>query len=369
MNIIADQYLYKLKELIPEGVNLTTFDPKDGFPGNAHYFDALLIRTVTKINADTLPIAGNLTFIGTATAGFDHMDRDHLKSLGITFGRAAGCNARAVAEYVITCLYRWADNREADLHQKKVGIVGCGHTGGAVMNLLEKLSISYLPYDPPKNEIEPTFQTARLDDLLQCDILTFHTPLTAKGTHPTFHMCDALWLNHKFDLIINTARGGVVQETDLLNLYHNDLVGDYILDVWETEPVFSNRVAENAFIATPHIAGYSREAKLRASQMVAEEMCRFFNLQPKSINATHTPPRNMLMKDEDLSFSDFMWNNNQIDLYDTETRKLIGMPDKLKGEGFATLRAETPTRFEYRTILKSLETDDPIPDEFKIFGE
>lgn len=369
MNIIADQYLYRLKELIPEGAILTTFDPKDGFPGNALDFDALLIRTVTKINADTLPVAGNLKFIGTATAGFDHMDRDHLKRLDIAFGRAAGCNARAVAEYVITCLYRWADKREADLLQKKVGIVGCGHTGGAVMELLEKLSISYLPYDPPKNEIEPAFQTASLDELLQCDILTFHTPLTAKGTHPTFHMCNARWLKHKFDLIINTARGGVVHEADLLDLYHNDLVGDFIMDVWENEPVFSNRVAENAFIATPHIAGYSREAKLRASQMVVDEMCRFFNLQPKSITVADAPDRNNLMRDEDLSFSDFMWNINQIDLYDTETRKLIGMPDELKGDGFATLRAETPTRFEYRTILESLQTDDPIPDEFKIFGE
>lgn len=367
MNVIADQYLYKLAELIPGTVELSTFDPNDGHPDHAVEFDALLVRTVTKINAKTLPSAGNLKFIGTATAGFDHMDTDHLKQLGITFGRAAGCNARAVAEYVITCLYHWADEKKTDLHQKKVGVVGCGHTGGALIELLKKLNISFEAYDPPKAESESDFKSASHKQLLECDILSFHTPLTTKGNNATYHMCDKTWLSHKFDLIINAARGGVVHEAELLKSYRNNLAGDYILDVWENEPFFSDEVAENAFIATPHIAGYSREAKFRASKMIVEKMCRFFDLQPKPNTEEKKTPCNKVITDKFTSFSDFLWKNNQVQLYHDELRKLIGLPADVKENRFATLRAETSTRFEYRSILEELYGNEPVPDMFEVF--
>jgi erythronate-4-phosphate dehydrogenase len=369
MKILADRYLYKLDELIPDGAELTFYDPSKGFPNHAVQFDVLLVRTVTKINPNTLPEAGNLKFIGTATAGSDHIDTSHLKNLGIRFGRSAGCNARAVAEYVITCLFQWADTREADLNQKKVGVVGCGHTGGAVIELFEKLDIEYVAYDPPKAETDSAFQSANLNDLLSCNILTFHTPLTSKGSHPTRHMCNNEWFKHPFDLIINAARGGVLNEADLIRAFHKGIVGDFIIDVWENEPLFSNSIAENSFIATPHIAGYSREAKFRASQMVIEEMCTVLNMEPKTaLNSAPFDPENAYLE-ASVSFSEFMWQNNQIELYDSELRQLIGLPDDEKSEKFASLRAETPTRYEYQTILKFLDTDAPIPDEFRVFNE
>ena len=369
MKILADQHLFKLDKLIPESAELTLFDPATGFPAYAAQFDALIIRTVTIINSQTLPVAGNLKFIGTATAGSDHIDAGHLENLGIRFGRSAGCNARAVAEYVITCMFRWADIRETDLWQKKVGVVGCGHTGGAVIDLLEKLYINYVAYDPPRAEADQAFQSAKLDDLLSRNILTFHTPLTSKGNHPTRHMCNSEWFNQPFDLIVNAARGGVLNETDLISAFHNGIVGDFIIDVWENEPLFSNSIAENAFISTPHIAGYSREAKFRASQMVIREMCSAFNIEPKSADSPDQfDPEDMVLDNSD-SFSKFMWQNNQIELYDSELRKLIGLPDNPKAEDFATLRTEIPTRFEYQTILKSLDTVNQVPNAFRIFGE
>jgi erythronate-4-phosphate dehydrogenase len=369
MKILADQYLFKLHELIPDGTELTLFDPAAGFPGHAPQFDCLLIRTVTKINPQTLPEAGNLKFIGTATAGFDHIDTVHLDKLDIRYGRSAGCNARAVAEYVITCLFRWLTTREADLSRQKVGVVGCGHTGGAVIGLLKKLNIGYVPYDPPKAEADQSFHSASLEELLTCTILTFHTPLTSGGSHPTRHMCNSKWLKHPFDLIINAARGGVLNETDLIKAFQKGITEDFILDVWEGEPLFSNTMAENAFIATPHIAGYSHEAKFRASRIIVDEMCAIFNLDPKP-HITHDrfDPSNAVLG-HSASFSDFMWHNNQIEHYDSELRKLIGLPDKAKAEGFANLRTETTTRFEYQTILEAMDTGDPIPDEFMVFGE
>src|SRR5690625_7085896 len=101
----------------------------------------MLIRTVTPIHPDTLPAAGNLKFIGTATAGYDHVDIAHLKSLGIHFSRSAGCNSNAVAEYIITALHHWAEVAEENLQEKKIGIAGMGYTGSGVARYLEKLGI------------------------------------------------------------------------------------------------------------------------------------------------------------------------------------------------------------------------------------
>jgi erythronate-4-phosphate dehydrogenase len=274
MKIIADQYLYKLDEMLPPEAELVRYNPDDGFPEQAVEFDALLIRTVTKINPQTLPNAGRLRFIGSATSGFDHVDTDHLDNLGINFTRSEGCNANAVGEYVITVLYKWAQERGVNLNTNAIGIVGCGNTGGYVNRYMNRLGIKTVLYDPPKAERDGNFRAAGLADLLSCDILTFHTPLSSTGPDPTFHICSDEWLNHGFDLIINSARGGVVDERALLDAHAKGRIRDFILDTWEREPVFSDEVASEAFIATPHIAGYSKQAKWKASELVAREMCK-----------------------------------------------------------------------------------------------
>ncbi|MFO8127601.1 NAD(P)-dependent oxidoreductase, partial [Yoonia sp.] len=205
MKVLADKYLYKLRELIPADADLELYDPDDGFPENAKRYDALLIRTVTKINEQTLPEPGKLAFIGSATAGFDHVDVNYLNEMGVTFARSEGCNANAVAEYVITALYKWAAERGVDLSSNKVGIVGCGNTGGRVAGYLKKLGVQTVLYDPPKAKIDDDFESSSEKELLECDILTFHTPLTNSNSYPTEHMCSEEWLKHGFSLIVNTA--------------------------------------------------------------------------------------------------------------------------------------------------------------------
>ncbi|MCC5940399.1 MAG: 4-phosphoerythronate dehydrogenase [Balneolaceae bacterium] len=365
MKVLADQFLYNVRELLPNSCECSLFDPSDGFPEKAPLYDALLIRTVTKINRETLPDPGNLKFIGTATAGFDHVDQNHLKKLGVAFARSEGCNASAVGEYVLTSLYKWADSKNRDLKNLQIGIVGCGNTGSAVNFYLKRLGIKTVLYDPPKDRREPTFSSASEEELLNCDILTFHTPLTASGDDPTVHICGEKWLNREFKLVINSARGGVVDEKSLLKAKEIGLIEDYILDVWEGEPDFSDEVASEAFIATPHIAGYSREAKQRASEMVITELCRFFNLKQPDTVFNEIPPA--LRKSDSLSFASFLWENNQVDLYDLELRKLIGMSSVTKSEKFAELRSQTKTRFEFATLLKSSEQIDILPEEAKIF--
>jgi erythronate-4-phosphate dehydrogenase len=368
MKILADQYLYKLDELIPDEAELSRYNPDDGFPEQATEFDALLIRTVTKISRDTLPNAGKLKFIGSATAGFDHVDTGYLRKLGIEFARSEGCNANAVGEFVITVLYKWAQARNCDLSSKTAGVVGCGNTGGRVVRYLKKLGIQTVQYDPPKAERERGFSSAGLEELLTCDILTFHTPLTHSGTHPAFHLCSDRWLEHGFDLIINSARGGVVDEKALLKAWEEGKNNDFILDVWEGEPVFSDEAAGKAFIATPHIAGYSKQAKWKASERVVKEMCRYFGLKPKSSEMNVNSTENFTVQTKNPSFADVLWQNSNVKYYDRELRKMIGQNDKEKAFRFARLRSETETRTEFSSMMRTCKQTGTLPEEMKIFS-
>ena len=366
IRIAADQYLQNVEDLLPAKVDLFRFDPSDGLPENITNYDALLIRTVTPINPQTLPKTGNLKFIGTATAGTDHVDQTYLEEKEIQFSQSEGCNANAVAEFIITVLYHWAKKLNIELKQKTVGIVGCGHTGSAVIRLLKRLDISYIAYDPPKEILEEDFVSASESELLNADILTFHTPLTESGIHATKHLGGSDWLSRGFDLIVNASRGGVVHEDVLYELHQKGTIGNYILDVWEDEPDFSDRVAKHAFIATPHIAGYSTEAKFQASIIVLKRLLSFFSLKPNG-DAKPAPfnPNDFKFQPES-SFADLLWQNNQIHYYDSELRKLIGFPSKKKAEAFAKLRSKTKLRHEFKAMIKKL---DPAraPKEFRVF--
>lgn len=367
MKILADKYLYALNQLISDDFELERYDPDEGFPANATEYDALLIRTITKLNADTLPKAGNLKFVGSATAGFDHVDEDYLNSLGIKFARSEGCNANAVAEYGLTAIYRWGQLRTIDIENLKIGVIGCGNTGGSLIRYLKKLGIRYVSYDPPKAERENEFNTADIDELLSSDILSFHTPLTLSGPNATFHMCSRDWLKNRFKLIVNSSRGGVVDEVSLLEAKQNKLVGDFVLDVWENEPVFSDETAKEALIATPHIAGYSREAKWKASEIVVRKMHEFFGKAYAPPDQNEKPEPSAFVDADELSFADFLWKNHKIETYDQKLRELIGLMDREKGKKFADLRSNTPTRFEFRTIIGQYPDLQKLPEQVQIF--
>lgn len=366
MKILADQYLYKLSEMLPESADLQFYNPSTGLPENTLSFDALLIRTVTPINSETIPKAGNIKFIGTASAGFDHMDLPYLKQLGIPYGNSKGCNAHSVAEYVITCMFRWADLRGVQLWEKTTGIVGCGATGSAVQSVLERLDLPFLLFDPPKSERDPDFQTASLEKLLDCDILTFHTPLTRKSDHPTHHLCNESWLKSGFDLLIHTARGGVVDETALLKFYQSGNIKDMIIDVWEEEPVFSDELARQAIIVTPHIAGYSREAKWTATEMIVKQLCNILEV-PFTSAANQTMDEIPPVPEGSLTFSELLWKYQKIKEYDRKMRSFIGMNEREKAQSFAKLRSETKLRTELRTLAEHWG-EKSVPELFRVFG-
>lgn len=345
IKVIADQNLYRLEEFLPDEVELTTYDPQLGLPGSAG-FDALLLRTVSKLNRQTYSeIPKSLKFVGTGSSGSDHVDIDYLKSTKIEFADALGNNSRAVAEYVMTALLLWREKKKKSLVDFVYGIIGVGNAGSAVAKIFHDFGMKTVLYDPPRAEREPGFDSASLEEVLNCNVLTFHVPFSDSGDYPTKH-----WLNEeklkgrKFELIINAARGSIIDESAVSKAMDLGSVKDIIIDVWEKEPDFNIDFADLAFIATPHIAGYSEQSKLNASKIVCKKLCRFFDLQ--------CPPTKNLYSFKDLkpahikyTLEDWLLRLHPIKEYDAALRDIAKRPDK--ATLFQKLRTDRPYRFEY----------------------
>lgn len=354
ITVFADQHLYKIASFFPDSIDLILFDPAEGLPDDLHRAQGLLIRTVNAVNARTLPeIPESLSFIGTGSSGTDHVDRDYLEKNGVAFVDAAGCNARSVAEYIATSLLIWSEQEQKPLENRSVGIVGVGYVGFQVQKILDELdrNIQTVGYDPPRGQREASFTSATLDQLLHTDILTFHTPLTTAGEHPTFHWLDEEKLsNHSFELVINTARGGIIDEQALLEAQQDGSIPYYILDVWENEPEIDPRPAEKAYLKTPHIAGYSIQSKLNASQFVADALLAHFNLDQKK----QRPEYSLQQVDEPVdhfkNLPELMKELHPIETYEAELSRILRNNPHIRGRLFNKLRAEFPLRHEFSHI-------------------
>lgn len=228
--------------------------------------DLLLVRSVTSVDRSLLD-GSTVSFVGSATIGTDHVDRDYLAEQGICFAHAPGCNANAVVQYVLSVV----SNLQPDWLNRTFGIVGCGNVGGRLYNSLQSLGVSCLVYDPFLSEADNP-HLVDFKTLLGADIICLHTPLTSDGPHPTKHLFDAETLAslREDTLLINGGRGPVIDNDALYKLLESGSRLSVALDVWEPEPAINCRLLEHILIATPHIAGYSREGKIRGTWMLAE---------------------------------------------------------------------------------------------------
>ena len=242
-----------------------------------HNVDALICRTRTHCDASLLDNS-RCSFIATATIGTDHIDLDYCQRRGITVANAPGCNAPAVAQYVFASLAKVINRPICDC---TIGIVGVGHVGKIVEQWSRKLGMQVFLCDPPRAEVECTNNFVSLEEIAHnCDIITFHTPLTSTGKHATHHICSDDFLNNvaRKPIIINCARGGIFDTQAVINAIDAGKIANVIVDCWEGEPQLNPTLLEKAIIATPHIAGYSREGKIRATAMVLNALAKHFNL-------------------------------------------------------------------------------------------
>ncbi|HEJ9692611.1 4-phosphoerythronate dehydrogenase PdxB [Proteus mirabilis] len=257
--------------------------------------DALMVRSITKVNASLL--AGKpVKFVGTATAGFDHVDTAWLEQQKIAFSSAPGCNAIAVVEYVFSALMVFAEQEGFQLTDKTVGIVGVGNVGGRLAKRLRALGVNVLLCDPPRADRGDDEQFHSLETLLkQADILTFHTPLNKSGRYNSYHLINESNLDilPEGRILINASRGEVIDNAALLSALNQGKKLRVVLDVWEPEPDLSLELLNKVDIATPHIAGYTLEGKARGTTQVYEAYCDFIG-QPQHVELSTLLPKPLI---------------------------------------------------------------------------
>lgn len=283
MRVVVDDKIPFIRGEVEQLVDEVVYLPGAEIgPEDVREADALIVRTRTICNRQLLE-GSRVRFIATATIGYDHIDTEYLDETGIQWTNCPGCNATSVGQYVRNALLEAEQSGLIRLCEATVGIVGYGHVGKAVYNALYPYVGKILLNDPFLD---------LYDNLQDCDIITFHTPLTTDGPYPTYHLANELFLSslkHR-PIIINAARGGVVDEEALLRAMDSGHVRQAIIDTWEGEPNINPTLLKRAFISTPHIAGYSADGKANATRISLTMLAKWLRVKDGIKDFRITPP-------------------------------------------------------------------------------
>ena len=281
MKVIVDNKIPYIAGEIEKIADKVVYLPGDAFTKEeVKEADALVVRTRTHCNRDLLE-GSQVKFIVTATIGFDHIDTEYCHEAGIAWTNCPGCNAGSVEQYIHSVLLLLKREKGLKLEETTLGIVGVGHVGSRVKRMAESLGMKVLLNDPPRaDKGEKGFVDLRTI-ASESDVITFHTPLIKEGIYRTCHLVDEdfLFSLKRNPVIINSSRGEVVDTASLLIALSAGKVKDAVIDTWEYEPRISRELMEVAFLATPHIAGYSADGKANATRMSLEALARFFGVE------------------------------------------------------------------------------------------
>jgi D-3-phosphoglycerate dehydrogenase / 2-oxoglutarate reductase len=272
-------------------------------------YDGLAVRSATKADKDVIAAAGNLKVIGRAGIGVDNVDIPAATAAGIVVMNTPFGNSITTAEHAIGMMFalarqlpaadvstqagKWEKNRfmGVELYGKTLGLIGAGNIGSIVADRALGLKMKVVAYDPflsPDRAVEIGVEKVELDDLLaRADVITLHTPLTDKTRN--ILSAENLAKTRKGVLIVNCARGGLVDEVALRKLLDGGHVGGAGFDVFVEEPAKDNPLfgAEN-FVATPHLGASTNEAQENVALQVAEQMSDYL-LTGAVTNALNSP--------------------------------------------------------------------------------
>ncbi|MEC9482171.1 MAG: DUF3410 domain-containing protein, partial [Halomonas sp.] len=290
---------------------------------------------------------------------------DYLREKGIAFASAPGSNADSVVDYVLSSLLVLAEEDDFTLANRTVGIVGAGNVGGRLLQRLDELDAHCLVCDPPRAEAEGADAIkggfVDLDTLIErADILCLHTPLQRGGEHDTYHLMDAERIEalRPGTILINAGRGACLDNAALRRRL--EARGDLrtVLDVWEHEPNIDEALYALVDIATPHIAGYSLDGKMRGTELVYQALVHHFGL-PARRKLGQIKPEPWLHKVvltawapplEALSLCMRACYDVRRDMVGFERyRRRLGM-----ATGFDRYRTEYPVRREFSTLRVDL---------------
>ena len=361
--IIIDANIPYIRGAFDDVADVEYLVAKDITHDKAMNADALIVRTRTRCNAELLE-GTRVKMIATATIGIDHIDTEYCDTHGIQWTNAPGCNAESVAQWVGSALAVWANKHNSSLVGKTIGIVGHGHVGKRVERLAHKLGMNVLLNDPPLALENPDKYVDLHTIARECDVITFHTPLTREGKFATYHLADEEFFEiikkrtkqhtpppygtspktgkeyKSSSLIINAARGGIINEKALLDSLLPTpctLLLDFAIDCWDGEPETNSELRQRALIATPHIAGYSADGKLNATQQVVQAVAIALNITPNTIEGLSEKKTTDKEGDE---LKDELLNNYNI-LADSDALK--AEPEK-----FEHFRSNYPVRRELK---------------------
>ena len=264
-------------------------------------YDGLIVRNKTQVNSDILKNAFKLKFIGRLGVGLDNIDTEYCKNKNIHVQPATGMNADSVAEYVVsssmflikkipmfhngTIKGEWPRTtiKSTEIKQKNLGIIGFGTIGKKVAEYSLKNGLKILAYDPYIKELNDKEIDAKLSSLNEIyeksDIISIHLPLTDE-TKNMINKSSFSQMKNK-PIIINTSRGGIINESDLIEAYNKNNISGFALDVFEKEPIeskFYKKIKPGMnCILTPHISGVTTESNIRVSDFIVKKITDFFN--------------------------------------------------------------------------------------------
>lgn len=234
--------------------------------------DVLVCRSTLSITPQLLDNT-HISCVATASSGIDHLNTDYLTTQNIPYFDAKGCNAEAVADYVLATLAYLKKHQL--IREMRAGVIGAGEVGTRVIKRLKALGFDVLVYDPFK----PHLNTCSFEALKNCQLLCIHANLHNNAPYPTQNLLDTAFFDalSPNTVIINAARGGIVNETALLN-QEKPLI--YCTDVYQNEPDINPDIVAYATLCTPHIAGHSIEAKQNAVAYLSQKLHVYFGLTP-----------------------------------------------------------------------------------------
>lgn len=365
MKIIIDSYIPYIQGVFDFVADVEYLPYKQMTPEAVRNADALIVRTRTRCDEKLLK-GSKVKFIASATIGYDHIDAEYCRANNIQWTNAPGCNAVSVAQYIASVLCFLKDRNNFDFSQKTIGIIGVGAVGSKIASLSQSFGMRVLLNDPPRARREKRDDFVSLRKICEeSDIITFHTLLNVSGEDKTYYLANEDFFNllAKKPIIINAARGEIVETQALLKAIEEEKVSDVVLDCWENEPKVNLDLLYKTVLATPHIAGYSADGKANAATYSVQAVSRFFSLGLDHWKVEDLPepyPLDFSLMDEACGFL--------LKTYDVEEDSLRL---KFSPGDFENQRSNYPFRREPKAYLSLLNERFRADFEkrFKVFVE
>jgi len=309
--------------------------------------DALIIRSVTRVNAELLE-GTPVRFVGTTTIGTDHLEIAWLDDHDIAWASAPGCNADSAAQYTLAMIWLACERLGVELAELSAGVIGRGNVGSRVLRLLNALGVATVANDPPlEQDGEPGLVS--LEEALAQDIVCLHVPLVKAGPYPTVQLMDAGALDRirPGGLLVNTARGAVVDGDSLKRkLTAGRLYA--ALDVWPNEPRLDGELVKATTVATPHVAGYSDDGKYNGARQIYRAFCRWAGEAECPLPPVPGGQRALWLVPGRDAVSQVLEATCFVREHDQAMRKLADLPPDALPMEFDRLRLEYPSRRDFR---------------------